>query len=96
MGHLWDALSLAYLVLGFESAGGGDDVFQALVLARIVEPTSKLDSLRVLTEAGIAPVSYRTLKRACPRTPPMRGESGWRRCAPTMSAWDRRPCCSTT
>jgi hypothetical protein len=27
-------------------------VFQALVLARIVEPTSKLDSLRVLEEGA--------------------------------------------
>jgi len=63
MGHLWDALSSAYDALGFDSAVGGDEVFRQLVLARIIEPTSKLDSLRVLTEAGIEPVSYRTLKR---------------------------------
>jgi hypothetical protein len=38
-------------------------VFRALVLARIIEPTSKLDSLRVLTEAGMDPPSYQTVKR---------------------------------
>ncbi len=63
MGHLWGALSSAYDVLGFADASGGDEVFRQLVLARLIEPTSKFDSLRVLAEAGIAPVSYRTLKR---------------------------------
>src|SRR5215470_11387769 len=52
MGHLWDALSLAYDVLGFNRAAGGDEVFRHLVLARIIEPTSKLDSLRVLVLTG--------------------------------------------
>jgi hypothetical protein len=33
------------------------------VLARIIELTSKQDSLRVLIEAGIDAVSYATLKR---------------------------------
>jgi hypothetical protein len=46
MGHLWDALAFAYRVLGLKQATGGDEVFEQLVLARIVEPTSKLDSLR--------------------------------------------------
>jgi hypothetical protein len=36
------------------------------VLARIIEPSSKLDSLRVLEEAEVAPASYRTLKRRLP------------------------------
>ena len=62
-GHLCDALSRAYSRLGFSESTGGDEVFRQLVLARIIEPTSKLDSLRVLGEAGIAPVSYATLKR---------------------------------
>jgi hypothetical protein len=78
---------------GFADAADGDEVFRQLVLARIIEPTSKLDSLRVLEEAGVAPVSYRTLKR---RLPAYAGGSGWRRCAPTMPAWDRRHCCCTT
>jgi len=36
------------------------------VLARIIEPASKLDSLRVLEEAGVAAASYRTVKRRLP------------------------------
>ena len=36
------------------------------MLARIIEPVSKLDSLRVLEEAGVAPASYRTVKRRLP------------------------------
>jgi hypothetical protein len=65
-GHLWDALTHAYRVLGFEQAAGGDEVFRQLVLARIIEPTSKLDSLRVLEETGVAPPSYATVKRRLP------------------------------
>ena len=53
-------------VLGFDQAAGGDEVFRDLVLARIIEPVSKLDSLRVLEEAGVAPASYRTVKRRLP------------------------------
>lgn len=56
----------AYDVLGLRDAARGDDVFRQLVLARIIEPTSKLDSLRVLEEAGINPPAYRTLKRRLP------------------------------
>lgn len=63
MGHLLEGLSRGYERLGFGAAAGGDEVFKALVLARIIEPTSKLDSLRVLTEAGVDPPSYRTVKR---------------------------------
>jgi Transposase DDE domain len=66
MGHLWDALSHAYEVLGFDAAADGDEVFRCLVLARIIEPTSKFDSLRVLEEAGIGPPSYATVKRRLP------------------------------
>ncbi len=66
MGHLWDALCRAYDLLGFPQATGHDEVFRHLVLARIIEPTSKLDSLRVLAEAGVTPVSYATLKRHLP------------------------------
>jgi hypothetical protein len=62
-GHLLDALSRGYDALGFGAATGRDEVFRALVLARVIEPTSKLDSLRVLQEAGMDPPSYRTVKR---------------------------------
>jgi hypothetical protein len=66
MSCLLDALSHAYRVLGFDPASGGDAVFGQLVLARIVEPVSKADSLRVLEEAGVAGPSYATLKRRLP------------------------------
>ena len=66
MGCLLDALEHAYRVLGFDRAAGGDEVFGQLVLARIIEPVSKLDALRVLEEAGVAAASYATLKRRLP------------------------------
>lgn len=66
MAHLSDALSCAYDALGFDVAAGGDEVFRGLVLARIIEPTSKLDSLRVLEEVGVASPSYATVKRRLP------------------------------
>ena len=74
MSHLVDAVERGYRVLGFEDAAGGDEVFRRLVLARIIEPSSKLDSLRVLEEAGVAPGSYRTLKRRLPAY----AEEAWR------------------
>jgi Transposase DDE domain len=66
MSHLWQALCRAYDAVGFAQATGGDEVFRQLVLARIIEPASKQDSLRVLAEAGVAAVSYPTLNRRLP------------------------------
>ena len=66
MAHLWDALCRAYDRLGLADATNGDEVFRALVLARIIEPTSKLDALRVLGEVGVDRPSYATLKRRLP------------------------------
>jgi Transposase DDE domain len=63
MTHLWQALCDGYRILGFESATEGDNVFRDLVLARIIEPTSKIDAERVLGEVGVAPASYATVKR---------------------------------
>lgn len=74
MGHLWDALSCAYDALGFDVAADGDEVFRGLVLARVIEPTSKFDSLRVLDEVGIVPPSYATTKRRLP----VYAEDAWR------------------
>jgi len=73
-GHLWDGLCRAYDGLGFAEAADGDEVFRGLVAARIIEPTSKLDSARVLAEAGVESVSYSTIKRR------LRGyaDPGWR------------------
>jgi hypothetical protein len=64
--HLWEALCRAYEVLGFDKATGGDEVFCQLVCARIIKPTSKADSLRVLAETGVAAASYPTLNRRLP------------------------------
>jgi hypothetical protein len=74
MGHLRDALCRAYDALGFPRAAGGDEVFRQLVLARIIEPASKQDSLRVLEEAGAPAPSYPTLNRRLPA----RAEESWR------------------
>ena len=63
MSILLDSLERGYRVLGFDGAASGDEVFAQLVLARIIEPVSKLDSLRVLEEAGVAAASYRTVTR---------------------------------
>jgi hypothetical protein len=64
--HLWDALEVGYRVLGLDAACDQDEVFQALVLARAVEPTSKLEAIRVLEEIGITPPSYPTINRRLP------------------------------
>jgi hypothetical protein len=63
MTRLWEALCAAYRILGFESATKSDNVFRDLALARIIEPTSKIDAERVLGEVGVSPASYATLKR---------------------------------
>jgi len=66
MTYLWQSLDNIYEELGFTAATGGDTVFRDLVLARIIEPTSKLDSLRVLEEVGVPAPSYPTVNRRLP------------------------------
>jgi hypothetical protein len=58
---LYELLGAVYDWLGFGAAG--DPVFRDLVIARIVEPTSKLDALRVLADLGAELVSYKTIDR---------------------------------
>ena len=63
---LRDTIFKQYDRLGFNKIGDPD--FAYLCLARIVEPTSKLDSLRVLDELGVTEIVgedqlYRCLKR---------------------------------
>ena len=41
-------------------------MFRRLGLTRIIEPSSKLDSIRVLQEAGLAAASYPTVNRRLP------------------------------
>jgi hypothetical protein len=48
---LWRILRQQYTRLGFDQIS--DDVFVALCIARLVEPTSKIDSLRVLADLGV-------------------------------------------
>lgn len=48
---LWQVLEEAYAALGFDAIG--DETFKKLVLARVVEPTSKADTLRVWDELGV-------------------------------------------
>uniref|UniRef100_UPI003AFA930A IS1634 family transposase n=1 Tax=Mycobacterium avium TaxID=1764 RepID=UPI003AFA930A len=63
---LWEALCAAYDKVGFANVADGDEACRQLVLARIIEPTSKADSLRVVEETGVVPVSYPTLNRRLP------------------------------
>jgi len=58
---LWKTLQQQYRHLGFDQID--DEVFEALCIARIVEPTSKLDSLRVLTDLGVTPIDRNKLYR---------------------------------
>lgn len=62
---LYDTLSNLYDQLGFGTLS--DEDFRRLCIARLVEPTSKLDSIRVLADLGINGGSedrlYRCLKR---------------------------------
>ncbi|XPN98009.1 IS1634 family transposase [Georgenia sp. SUBG003] len=67
MEHLIGAIERIYADLGFAEAAGDDAVFYLLVLARLIEPTSKLDSLRMIEETGLAPPAYRTVTRRLPR-----------------------------
>ena len=81
---------------GLDRAAGGDEVFRDLVLARIIEPTSKVDSLRVLAETGVDSVTYPTLTRRLPGYAKARFLLLCRRPVPVMPGWDRRRWCSTT
>ena len=69
---LWRVLTDAYARLGFDVVD--DPAFAQLVLARVVEPTSKADSLRVLEELGVSHVSLRTMFRTLKRA----GAGGYR------------------
>ena len=62
---LYDALHAVITSLGF--AAVTDEVFCDLVIARIVEPTSLLDSGRVLADLGRPAASYATMKRVLRR-----------------------------
>lgn len=63
---VWEALASIYASLGFDQVG--DDAFKALVLGRIIEPTSKIDTIRVLGELGVPSPSRATFRRCLQRT----------------------------
>ncbi len=58
---LYDVIGGIYDWVGFDAVD--DAVFRDLVIARVVEPTSKADSLRVLADLGSDPMSYKTIQR---------------------------------
>lgn len=66
-GVLYDALAGVYELLGFVEATGSDEVFQQLVIGRIIEPTSKLDTIRVLHELGLPAPSNTGVHRCLAR-----------------------------
>jgi len=57
---LYDVIGSVYDWLGFDVVD--DRVFRDLVIARIVEPTSKADFRRVLAGLGATVLSYRTFQ----------------------------------
>ena len=62
---LFDILAVVYEDLGFGVVG--DETFRDLVIARIVEPTSILDTSRVLDDLGQRPASEKTMRRTLRR-----------------------------
>ncbi|WP_146844085.1 IS1634 family transposase, partial [Cellulomonas composti] len=62
---LWTVLASTYARLGFDVLD--DEGFKAMVLARIIEPTSKAEVVRVLSEVGAPCPSLRTLFRSLTR-----------------------------
>ncbi|MGP5721278.1 IS1634 family transposase [Glutamicibacter arilaitensis] len=63
--ELWEILTAAYARLGFEVLD--DEGFRAMVLARLIEPTSKADTIRVLDDIAAPHPSLRTLFRSLHR-----------------------------
>lgn len=62
---LWQTLSSVYARLGFDAID--DEAFKELVLARLIEPASKADTVRVLEEIGAPASSLRTIFRSLAR-----------------------------
>ena len=62
---LWQALTSTFDALGFDAVA--DETFKALVCARLVEATSKLDTIRVLEDIGIDPPHRNTINASLAR-----------------------------
>ena len=63
-GLLWYVLHGAYARLGLSEAVGDDRAFEQMVMARLIEPTSKAQAPRLLGDLGLEAVSVRTLFRS--------------------------------
>lgn len=67
-GWLIEAIKTACTRLGLGEATGGDWAFEQMVLARLIEPTTKADTPRVLSEIGWpAPAHRNTLQASLAR-----------------------------
>ena len=73
-GLLWDVLHGVCTRLGPRKSTGGDRAFEQMVLARLIEPSSKAQVPRVLGDLGLESVSVRTLFRSLCRC----GQRGYR------------------
>ncbi|GAA1486362.1 IS1634 family transposase [Brachybacterium fresconis] len=62
---LIEAITMAWEALGFDDLD--DKAFFQLIAARLIEPTSMLDTSRVLDDIGIQPVHRSTMKRCLAR-----------------------------
>lgn len=62
---LWAVLTNVYSALGFDAVG--DETFKTLVCARLVEPTSKIDTIRVLDDIGVAAPHRNTINASLAR-----------------------------
>jgi hypothetical protein len=96
MGHLLDALSRAYDVLGLGHAAGGDEVFRLLVLARVIEPTAISTPCGCWRRPGWRRRRMRHSSAACPSMPRRRGGRGCPPPARRMPGWAGRAWCSMT
>lgn len=62
---LWHVLSTSFDRLGFDRVG--DEAFKQVVLARLIEPASLADTVRILDEIGVEHAGLRTMFRALRR-----------------------------
>ena len=63
--YLWDTLCETYHHLGLDAID--DPLFKHLVVARLIEPTSKLGSIRIIAESGTQPPTYTAIHRCLQR-----------------------------
>ena len=72
-GWLIEAVKTVYARLGLGEAVGGDRAFEQMVVARLIEPTSKADTPRVLSEIGWPAPAHRNTLQGLPGPGPGAG-----------------------